>query len=633
MRGNRPARAVSDGPAAGEGETASAVTARHAVAALSLTAMAAPMALLGYVTLALVTGVLPVGAAWLTKTLVDGLIAGEPSGHTAAAAGLALLGAVAATAPHLNQCLRAALEREVGLLTQDRLFRAVERFTGLAPFEDPRFLDRLRLAHQVGGTAPCRAVDGAIGGLQAGITVLGFLGSLFLLGPLMAALVLTAGLPTLAAEIALSRRRARMLWDIGPVERREFFYSHLLASVEAAKEVRLFGTGGFLRGRMMAERRRANAARRTVERREATTQSLLGLLAASVAGAGLLWAVAAAARGSLSVGSVAMFTAAVAGIQGSLATLAGEVARTHQSLLLFDHHLAVTTAAPDLPVPDRPVPLPALREGIELRDVWFRYSDDHPWVLRGVTVRIPRNTSLALVGLNGAGKSTLVKLLCRFYDPTRGQILWDGVDIRDVDPALLRRRIGAVFQDYMQYDMSAADNIGLGDLSAFDDRGRILTAARTAGIHDVLAGLPCGYDTLLTRLFFAEADAADSATGVELSGGQWQRLALARALLRDRRDLMILDEPSSGLDAEAEHEIHRSLRKHREGHTSLLISHRLGAVREADLIVVLADGRVVEQGDHDALMAAGGAYARLFTLQASGYRTGPAIPAPAGGRP
>ncbi|MFD6181489.1 ABC transporter ATP-binding protein [Streptomyces goshikiensis] len=589
------------------------------------------MTLLGYALLALVAGAMPVAAAWLTTSLVDGLITGLPTGRVVTlTAGLALLGGAAATLPQLNQCLRAALEREVGLLTQDRLFRAVERFIGLAPFEDPRFLDRLRLAHQVGGTAPCRAVDGVIGSVQAAVTVVGFTSSLFLLGPLMAALVLASGIPALVAEVALSRRRARMLWDIGPAERREFFYSHLLASVEAAKEVRLFGTGGFLRSRMTAERRRANAARRAVERREAATQSLLGILAAAVAGGGLLWAVTSTTRGTLSVGGVALFTAAVAGIQGSLATLAGEVARTHQSLLLFDHHLVVTGSAPDLPVASPGLPLPPLREGIELRDVWFRYSDDHPWVLRGVTLSIPRGTSLALVGLNGAGKSTLVKLLCRFYDPTRGRILWDGTDIRHADPAQLRQRIGAVFQDYMQYDMSAAENIGLGDLSAFGDQARIRAAARAAGVHEVLTGLPRGYDTPLTRAFFVEADPADPATGVELSGGQWQRLALARAFLRDRRDLMILDEPSAGLDAEAEHEIHRSLREHREGRTSLLISHRLGAVRDADLIVVLADGRVAELGGHAALMAADGSYARLFALQASGYQT---VPAPSGGRP
>jgi ATP-binding cassette subfamily B protein len=265
-----------------------------------------------------------------------------------------------------------------------------------------------------------------------------------------------------------------------------------------------------------------------------------------------------------------------------------------------------------------PRALPPLWCGIELRDVWFRYSEDHPWALRGVNLHIPHGTAVALVGRNGAGKSTLVKLLCRFYDPTHGAILWDGVDIRDVDVDDLRQRIGAVFQDYMSYDMTAAENIALGDLDAFNDARRIRAAAQRAGIHATLARLPHGYDTLLSRMFFMGDDNPES--GVVLSGGQWQRLALARAFLRARRDLMILDEPSAGLDAEAEHEIHASLRRYRGGQTSLLISHRLGAVRDADHIVVLHDGRVVEHGDHRTLMAGGGHYARLFTMQARGYQ-------------
>jgi ATP-binding cassette, subfamily B, bacterial len=371
---------------------------------------------------------------------------------------------------------------------------------------------------------------------------------------------------------------------------------------------------------MLADRRTANTAKRALDRRELWVQAGLGLLAALVSGGGLLWAVVAAQRGALTVGDITIFVAAIAGVQGALTSLANQIALSHHALLMFGHYTAVVDAEPDLPVADDPRPLSPLAQGIELRDVWFRYSDEHPWVLSGVNLHIPQGTALALVGLNGAGKSTLVKLLCRFYDPTRGAILWDGVDIRDVDVADLRQRIGAVFQDYMHYDMTAAENIALGDLDAFDDRERIQSAAERAGIHEKLAELPHGYDTLLTRMFFMEADKDNPETGVVLSGGQWQRLALARAFLRDRRDLMILDEPSAGLDAEAEHEIHSSLKQHRGGQTSLLISHRLGAVRDADQIVVLSEGRLVEQGDHAGLMAAGGEYARLFSLQASGYQ-------------
>ncbi|MFF3441940.1 ABC transporter ATP-binding protein [Streptosporangium sp. NPDC002721] len=608
-------------PRHGRAETRS--TARQIFAACSLAAEAAPGALALYVTLTLATGAFPVVTAWLTKSVLDGVIGGAPPGTLITlGAGLAATGVAVGVIPQMTKYLQAQMDRKVGLLAQDHLFAATEGFVGLGNFEDPPFLDRIRLAQQSGGAIPNRAVDGLLSISQSAVTITGFTGSLFLLSPVMTVLVLASGVPTLAAQLMLSRRRARMIWDIGPVERREMFYSDLLTSVRAAKEIRLFGIGAFFRGRMLDERGTANAARQAMDRREVCTQSLLGLTGALVSGGGLLWAVNAAGSGGLSVGDITIFIAAVAGVQGALGTLADAMARTHQALLLFDHYLTVIATRSDLPVARNPRVLPELREGIEFRDVWFRYSDSHPWILRGVDLHIPHGRATALVGLNGAGKSTLVKLLCRFYDPTRGAILWDGVDLRDVDAAELRKRIGAAFQDYMEYDLTAAENIALGDLDALGNHERIQRSAKYAGIHDKIMELPRGYDSLLSRVFFMESEKDDPDTGVAFSGGQWQRLALARAFLRDNRELMILDEPSSGLDAQAEHEMHTALRRHRGRRTSLLISHRLGAVREADLIVVLSGGRVIEQGDHSALMTGADEYARLFTLQASGYQTG-----------
>ncbi|MEO3925049.1 ABC transporter ATP-binding protein [Micromonosporaceae bacterium B7E4] len=594
---------------------------RRLIAGLSLSMRAAPAAMAGCVVLTVAAGGLPVATAWLTKLVLDRLAGGAGLGVLInLGVWLAAVGVVAGVVPHITQYLAAELDRAVGLLAQDRLYSAVDSLVGLGRFENPHFLDRLRLAQQAGRMAPTQTLAGVMSIARSTITLTGLFGSLVVLSPVMAGLVLVAAVPTLVGEIVMSRRRAEMFWEIGSTERREIFYADLLSSVHAAKEVRLFGIGGFLRQRMLADRRTTDAAKRAIDRQDVVIQTGLSLLAAVVSGAGLLWAVHAAQRGTLSIGDIAMFVAAVAGVQAALAGIAVDMARTHEVLLLFDHYLAVTTAGPDLPTAAAVRQLPALRHGIELRDVWFRYSDEHPWVLRGVSLRIPHGQATGLVGLNGAGKSTLVKLLCRFYDPTRGSITWDGVDIRAADPAQLRNRLTAVFQDYMHYDMTAAENIGLGDLDAFDDHQRIQTAARRAGIHDKLATLPRGYQTILSRTFFREAEKADPETGVLLSGGQWQRVALARAFLRDRRDLLILDEPSAGLDAEAEYEIHTSLRNHRVGQSSLLISHRLSAVRDADNIVVLSEGRVAEQGDHATLLAAGGLYARLFTMQASGYQ-------------
>jgi ATP-binding cassette subfamily B protein len=604
---------------------------RRLGAAVVLSAAAAPGTLAAYVVITLAAGALPVAAAWLTRDVVDRIGGAGPDRGSliASAAALAGTGVLAAVTPQVTQYLRAHLDRRAGLLAMDRLFAAVERFTGLRHFEDPAFQDRLRLAQQASRVAPNQSVDALLGLVRAAVTTAGLLGALLLLSPLMTLLVLLSGIPMLVAEVHLSRRRAQTLWSVSPAERREAFYAELLGSVQAAKEVRLFGLGPFLRARMAAERRVSDSGRAAVDRREVLVQAGLGLLAALMSGAGLVWAVARARSGVISVGDVMVFVAAVAGIQAALVSLAADVARAHQAMRAFEHFLAVLATPCDLPVPSAPAPLPALRRGIELRDVWFRYGPGQPWVLRGVTLRIPHGATLGLVGLNGAGKSTLVKLLCRFYDPTRGAILWDGVDLRDTAPGELRERISVVFQDYMEYELTAAENIALGDLTALGDPERVRAAAVRAGIHPRLEALRHGYGTLLTRSYFMDSDKDDPALGVVLSGGQWQRLALARALLRHRRDLMILDEPSSGLDAAAEHEVHTSLTEHRAGRTSMLISHRLGTLRAADRIAVLSGGRVTEEGTHAELVDAAGEYARLFALQARGYQGGEAEVAPA----
>ena len=412
-----------------------------------------------------------------------------------------------------------------------------------------------------------------------------------------------------------------MASEVGAIERREFFYGQLLSGIEAAKEVRLFGIGDLMRRRMLNERGNANTKKRAVDRYEFILEAAIGALTAIIAGGGVLWAVQAAWSGDVSVGGVTMFVAALAGVQGALAALAGDLAKINESLLMFAHYRTVLDSGVDLPVATVPKQLPVLRKGIELRGIWFRYSEGHEWILRGLDLFIPAGTSIALVGLNGAGKSTVVKLLCRFYDPDKGSILWDGVNIKDVDSRELRQRIGAVFQDFMKYDMTAAENICLGDVDAGTDADRVRRSAMQAGIHDYVTELPHGYETLLSRIFFMESDKGNPETGVVLSGGQWQRLALARAFFREGRDLMMLDEPASGLDAAAESEVHQSLQCHRRNRTTILISHRLGAVRNADRIAVIGEGKLIEFGDHAALMSLQGEYARLFNLQADGYRS------------
>ncbi len=593
--------------------------------AVWLAIRASPWWLAGDMLVTLVNALLPVATVWLLKSVLDALTSGaSQAGFPPGAVGLVGAGLLSATLPSLTEYLQKEIGRAIGRRAQSDLYTATARLTGLARLEDPSFHDRLRMAQSAGSSSPGQVVQGVMGTGQLVVTLSGLVVVLAAVNPAIAAITLLGLAPALVAEIRLSRERATMLWRISSHERREFFYAELQTSIPAAKELRLLGLSELFRLRMLRELALADGQRRRMDGRQLRAQFALGLISAVVLGGATIWAIRAAAHGLLTPGDVSALVAAIAGLQATLASLVARVSLVFHSLLMYDHYRAVLEAEPDLPLAAHPKPARALRRGIELRDVWFRYAPDQEWVLRGVNLVIPHGMAVALVGLNGAGKSTVVKLLCRFYDPERGAVLWDGVDLRDLSITSLRDRIGTLFQDYMSYELTAAENIGLGDLRSLTDEEKIHAAASRAGVDAAIQALPRGYQTMLSKTFTPDIDnEQDPTSGVLLSGGQWQRLALARTFLRDRRDLLILDEPSSGLDAEAEHVIHHSLRAHRAGATSLLISHRLGAVRDADRIAVLADGKIIEQGSHGELLATGGEYARLFRLQAEGYRGEP----------
>lgn len=574
----------------------------------------------GRLLLTAVAGLAPVAAAWLLREILD--VVSEAHRHASLQALVVALAAAVGlqtVLPYLGQYLSAQSGRATERLTSTELFAVVGRLAGLHKLEDPDYLDRLNVAQQAGKSGPGQIFTSGVGIVQSVLTLVGFLIALLALNPIMAAIVLAATIPGIYAELGIARRRAALVTRMSHAQRRQYFYANLLSSNSAAKEIRLFGLGSFFRLRMLDELRSIHRETQRVDRREVVAFTALSMLSALVAGAGLWWAISAAAQGRLTVGDVSIFAAALGAVSSSLSMIISYGAMLYQSLLMFTSYRVIVTEGPDLPMAADPAPAQPLRRGVELDNVWFRYGPDRPWILRGVSLFLPHGQAVAIVGRNGAGKSTLVKLICRFYDPDRGRILWDGVDLRDIDLAGLRDRMSVVFQDYMTYELSARDNIAIGDLSRAVDEESVTAAARQAGIHDTLIALHKGYDTLLTRAYFDQADKEDPRTGVMLSGGQWQRVALARAFLRGGRDLVILDEPSSGLDAEAEYEIHSGLRAHRHGRATMLISHRLNAVRDADRIVVLADGAVAEEGDHDSLMALSGPYARMFSLQARGF--------------
>jgi len=574
------------------------------------------------VLVAAVEGLAPAISAVGLRGLLNGLIA-----HDRASVGLATAAVVVgflllSFLMPVTTYLTTEADRRIELVVSDRLFAAINAVPTMDQLEQPAFLDRIRLAQQAGLQAPQQLAQSAVTAVRGGITLIGFAVALLALDVRIAVLAVLAVGPGTLISVRVSARRAAAEMALSPGRRRAFFYTMMQTDLRAAKEIRLFGLGDYLRQQMAA------VLGGVVEAERRRDRGVLGWqLAVQIAG--LIFfagAIALASRdvwiGRLRTGDVALVLAALAGIQASVAAINAALGQLTSTMTVFASYREVV---PDqAPVPVRPVPvragssrrLPRLARAVSLRDVWFRYDETGPWVLRGLDLELPLGTATALVGVNGAGKSTLAKLLCGLYRPTRGDICWDGRPVGPDELVEYRQHFSAVFQDFMTYDLTARQNIELGDLSRQGDDAAVTRAAASAGMHEVLAGLPSGYETMLSRVFFS----AEGERGASLSGGQWQRLAIARALLRSESDVLILDEPSSGLDAEAEQQLIATLRGLRRQQTSLMISHRLNSIVDVDTIVVLADGVVVEQGDHRQLLAAGGRYAELFELQASGYR-------------
>jgi ATP-binding cassette subfamily B protein len=589
-------------------------------AALKLQWTSAPVASAVGVVLTIASGLLPTAGALMLKALLDELSTGRPmsSGRVMAyAAGAAGAAGVVSALSHASNYLSHLVRWRVTLTVETALFQKVSGLVGLRELETPSLQGKIRLAKQSAQESPQQLSELVFTLLRAAVAIVSSLALVVLISPWMVCALLMLGGIELAAQLRKSRREAHLSENLVQAQRWQDYYRVLLMDIRAAKEVRLYGLAGGLLQRFVALFREVAHRDLALEGRNTAIQLGLSLLSAGVTAGAAAGVARGVLEGRLQVGDVALFLTSVATVVGSLNSLLGEVGLAARNVFLFRNYLDV------LELPDAvtrgTAPAGPLRRGIEVRDAWFRYEPEAPWVLRGLNLSLGAGETVGIVGLNGAGKSTLVKLLCRFWELERGQILWDGVDLRELDPAALRARIAGTFQDFMTYDGTAAENIGFGDTRYSADSERLRAAAHLAGIDDKLSSLPLGYQTLLSRtLGAADWDGAEQ-HGVALSGGEWQRVALARSLLRSDAELLILDEPSSGLDADAEYQLNQTLQRHGVGKTRLLISHRLSALRDADRIVVLADGQACEQGTHRELLATGGTYARLFKLQASGY--------------
>jgi ATP-binding cassette subfamily B protein len=594
--------------------------AHAAFAALAIQWRCAPVLCLLTAALGAGTGLVSIGGAWFLKELLDELSRGtNPSAHRAVvlAISTAAITGGGTTVFYLVGHLNQLIEWRITLEVQRTLFEKINTIVGLKTFEDAAFQNQLQLATQAAQQAPQQISQLALSLVRSTVAIGSSSLAVALIAPSMVWILLLVAGVALLAQAQQSRREVGVVETLVQTYRWLDYYRGLLVDVRAAKEIRLFGLGKLFLERLVNGLNHAARRNVAVDRSATALHAAIALLTSLV----IAWGTVVVTRGVLAgrfhLGDVSLFLGAAVAVQVGTTGLIMELGGGARALLLFENYLAVL-ALPQPVVPGAQAAQP-LRKGLELRDAWFRYSAEQPWVLRGVNLRIAAGQTLGLVGANGAGKSTLVKLLCRLWDLEQGQILWDGVDIRELEPVSLRRRIACTFQDFVTYEATAAENIAFGDERHLADLKRIRAAAALTEIDEKLSHLPDGYQTLLSRTLTLDEQRGGPG-GVTLSGGEWQRVALARSLFRSDADLYILDEPASGLDVEAEFRLHQTLQHHGQGGTRLLISHRLGALRSANQIAVLSDGVIIEQGSHDELMRAKGRYAELFTLQAQSYQ-------------
>ena len=480
----------------------------------------------------------------------------------------------------------------------------------LEDFEDAEMQDRLeRARRQTMGRSPL--LGQLLGQAQDVVTILTFGAGLVIYAPWLVVLLAFALIPAFLGEAHFNALSYSLNFRRTP-ERRELDYLRQVgASLETAKEVKIFGLQGFLMERFRAMAELFYADNRRLALRRAGWGGLLtaiGTIAYYIAYAYIAWSTI---TGRFSVGDLTFLAGSFRRLRTLLEGLLSGFSQVAGQALYLDDLFSFFDIEPEIRSREDAVRFPSeIQEGFVFENVGFRYPGAQRWAVRHLDFTLTAGETLALVGENGAGKTTIVKLLARLYDPDEGRILLDGRDLRDYDLEGLRAGIGVIFQDFVRYQFSAAENIAVGRIDARDDRARIEDAAARGRADQVIERLPGGYDQRIGRRF---------QNGVELSGGEWQKIAIARAYMRGAQ-LLILDEPTSALDARAEYEVFQRFKELSRGKTGVLISHRFSSVRMADRILVLGDGRVEAVGTHEELMVQHGRYAELFNLQAAGYR-------------
>jgi ATP-binding cassette subfamily B protein len=574
------------------------------------------------VTLGLLTiaaGLLPAAGAYVGKLIVDAVVAALDAYRTTGEASYARVlelvavgGGVAALLAGAQRgiefcqsVLRVLLSQRVHLLILDKALTLE-----LEQFEDSEFYDKLNRARQEASVRPLSLVNRTFALGQNGIAIMSFAGLLLHFSPWAVAILVVAGLPAFIAETKFSGERFRAFQWRSPDRRMLNYLEIVLAREDHAKEVKLFDLGPRLMDRYRGIFRRIYDEEKRLTMRRTGWGFALGLVSDGAFYGAYAWIAISTVRQAITLGEMTMYLALFRQGQSAVASMLSAIGG------MYEDNLYLSNLYDYLEQPARGIHGAATagvnpREGIEFEHVRFTYPGAETPAIADLSLRIEPGQSVALVGLNGSGKTTLVKLLAGLYVPDAGTVRFQGRDLREWDPVALRTKIGVIFQDFNRYQLTVGENVGAGDVTAFEDRARWKEAAAKGQASDFIANLPARYDTQLGRWFNA---------GQELSGGQWQRIALARAFMRGGAEILVLDEPTAAMDSETEAQVFDHFRSMAKDKITILISHRFSTVRHADIIVVLDQGRIVEQGNHDELMRLGGRYARLFELQARAYR-------------